>query len=107
MAQHLMVDEVGFRFGLGTGLLFVATAAIVAGGPSPAVGVAVLLVVTTVAAFALDLRYAAGLGVTGWGLATGFAVNSLGTLTIGGADVLRLVGFVTAAVLAAWLGRLR
>src|SRR5690348_16276893 len=77
VAQHLMVDEVGFRFGLGGGLVFGATGALVAGGAPPDLGVAVLLAVTTVAAFVLDLRYALALGALGWAFATGFAVNSL------------------------------
>jgi hypothetical protein len=102
-----MVDEVGFRFGLGGGLVFVATGALVAGGAPPDLGVAALLVVSTVAALALDLRYAVALGAVGWAFATGFAVNSLGTLTVSGADLLRLAAFLACAGLAAWLGRAR
>jgi hypothetical protein len=107
MAQHLMVDELGFRFGLGGGVLFLATGAIVAGGVPSVLGVGALLVVTTVAALALDVGYALALGLAGWAFATGFAVNSLGTLTASGADLLRLVLFLGAAVLAARLGRAR
>jgi hypothetical protein len=102
-----MVDEVGFRFGLGGGLVFGATGALVAGGAPPGLGVAVLLAVTTVGALVLDLRYALALGALGWAFATGFAVNSLGTLTVTGADLLRLAAFIGCAVLAAWLGRAR
>jgi hypothetical protein len=102
-----MVDEVGFRFGIGGGLLFVASGVLVAGGASPDVGVGALLVVTTVAAFALDVRYALALGGGGWAFATGFAVNSLGTLTVTAGDLLRLAAFLAAAALAAWAGRAR
>jgi hypothetical protein len=107
MAQHLMVDEVGFRFGLGGGLLFVTTGAIVAGGALPAVGVGVLLAVTTVTAFAFDLWWALALGVVGWAFATGFAVNNLGALTLSSGGLLLLAAFLAAATLAAWIGRAR
>lgn len=102
-----MVDEVAFRFGLGGGLLFVVTGALVAGDAPSGFGVATLLAVSTMAAFALDLRCALALGAVGWAFATGFAVNSLGTLTVTGADLLRLAAFLVCAVLAAWLGRAR
>ena len=102
-----MVDQVGFRFGLGGGLLFIATGAIVAVGVPPDVGVALLVVVAALVALALDVRHALALGVAGWAFATGFAVNSLGTLTLTSADLLRLAVFLVFVVLAAWVGRPR
>lgn len=100
-----MTDEVGVRFGIGGGVLFVLTEVVVVGRLSNMYGVALLLVATAVLAVVLDRRHALLLGLGGWALATGFAVNSLGVLTFAPSDLLRLATFVVAATATGWLGR--
>ena len=111
-----MTDQVGVRFGIAAGLLFALTGLVVAGGLPGAYGVALLLVATTVLAAALDAPHAlalglsgfgvlaegavADLGLSGWAFATGFAVNTLGVLTVRPLDLLRLAAFVVAAAAA-------
>lgn len=100
MAQPLMIDEVGVRFGIAAGALFVLTGVVVAGPLSGGYGVALLLVATWVLAATLDRLHALLLGLAGWAFATGFAVNTLGVLTVSPFDLLRLVVFVAAAATA-------
>src|SRR3954452_24786542 len=97
MAQRVITDQVGVRFGVGSGVLFGLTGALVAGGLRGATGVALLLLATAGLAAALDAPHAVLLGLAGWAVATGFAVNTLGVLTAAPLDLLRLVGFVVAA----------
>jgi hypothetical protein len=104
MTQHLMTDEVGVRFGIEGGALFVLTGAVVAGRLPAEYGAAVLFAATLVLAATLDRRHAVALGVAGWAFTTGFAVNSLGVLTVAPLDLLRLTVFVIAAAGAARLG---
>jgi hypothetical protein len=96
-----MSDQVGVRFGIAEGLLFVLTGLVVAGGLPGVYGVTMLLVATIVLAPALDGRHALLLGLSGWAFATGFAVNTLGVLTTRPADLLRLLVFVLAAAAVA------
>jgi hypothetical protein len=104
MGQHLMTDEVGVRFGIGAGVLFFLTGVVVAGQLQGAYGVALLLVATLMLSTWLDGPHALGLGISGWAFATGFAVNTLGVLTIAPIDLLRLFVFVLAAVSTSRLG---
>jgi hypothetical protein len=104
MAQHLMTDEVGVRFGIGGGALFVLTGVVVAGRLPGEYGVGLLLVATAVLAAPLDGPHALVLGVAGWAFATGFAVNTLGVLTVAPPDLLRLAVFVVVATLTRRLG---
>lgn len=104
MTHHVMTDQPGVRFGVGNGVLFLLTGAIVTGGVPGAYGVALLLVTTSALALALDPAHAAALGVAGWAFATGFAVHTLGELTFAPPDLLRLGTFVLAAALACRLG---
>src|SRR5690349_21450275 len=102
MAQQVMTDQVGVRFGLGSGVLFLLTGVSVAARLPGPYGVGLLLVATGLLAAPLDLPHALGLGVAGWAFATGFAVNTLGVLTFAPSDMLRLASF---AVIAGWAGR--
>jgi hypothetical protein len=52
----------------------------------------------------LDGPHALLLGLSGWAFATGFAVNTLGLLTLGPHDLLRLTVFVVAAATMHRLG---
>jgi hypothetical protein len=97
MAQQVMTDQVGVRFGIGTGVLFLLVGVIVAGRMPGAYGVGLLLVATAVLAAALDRPHALGLGLAGWAFATGFAVHTLGVLTFAPADQMRLGVFVLVA----------
>lgn len=99
-----MRDEVGVRFGLGGGALFLLSGAVVVARLPGAYGVALLLVATLVLSTWLDGPHAFGLGVAGWAFATGFAVNTLGVLTTAPLDLLRLLVFILAAVLSSRLG---
>jgi hypothetical protein len=106
MAQHVMTDQVGVRFGITCGALFVLTAGVVAAPVADGYGVAVLLVVTAVLATTLDLPHAVGLGAAGWAFATGFAVHQFGVLTFTLPDLARLAAFLVGAVLTSrrWAG---
>ena len=104
MAQHVITDQVGIRFGIGAGALFALTAVVVAGGLRGQYGVVLLFLATPALAAALDGPHALLLGLTGWGFATGFAVNTLGVLTLAPLDLLRLAIFVGAAVAASRYG---
>jgi hypothetical protein len=104
MAQHVVTDQVGVRFGIGAGLLFLVTGVVVGGGLPGAYGVALLLVATAVLAVPLDAPYALLLGLAGWAFATGFAVNTLGALTLAPLDLLRLALFVVSVAVTHRLG---
>ncbi|WP_140403871.1 MULTISPECIES: hypothetical protein [unclassified Nocardioides] len=104
MAQRVMTDQVGVRFGIGGGVLLVLTGVAVGCGLSGAYGVSLLLVATTVLAATVDAPHALLLGLAGWAFATGFTVNTLGVLTFAPFDLLRLVVFVTAAALTGGIG---
>jgi hypothetical protein len=97
MAEPVITDQVGVRFGIGSAVLFVLTGAIVAAGLRGVPAVAVLFAATTLLAVALDAPHAVLLGLAGWAFATGFAVNTLGVLTAAPSDLLRLAVFVAAA----------
>ena len=99
-----MTDQVGVRFGISAGLLFALTGLVVAGGLPGGYGVGLLLVATALLAAALDAPHALLLGLSGWAFATGFAVNTLGVLTVQPADLLRLAGFVAATAAVRRLG---
>jgi hypothetical protein len=103
MAEHLLTDESGVRFAVGGGVLFLVTDVVVVGRLPTMYGVTLLLVATGVLAAALDGPHALLLGLAGWAFATGFAVNSLGALTLTPSDLLRLTVFL---VVAATTGRL-
>lgn len=105
MRNQLVMDEVDVRFPLGAGVLF-ALSAVVARGPMHGMyGVELLLAATVLLSVWLDAAHAMGLGVAGWAFATGFAVNSLGVLTLAPVDLLRMSGFVLLAAGASRLGR--
>lgn len=104
MAQHVITDEVGVRFGIGTGVLFVITGALVATGLSGEYGVVLLLASTTVLAVTMDAPHALVLGLAGWAFATGFEINTLGVLTLAPTDLARLGLFVVTAGLTGRLG---
>jgi hypothetical protein len=104
MGQHAMTDEIGVRFGVGGAVLFFLSGVVVAGRLPDAYGVALLLTATGMLSVWLDGPHAIGLGVAGWAFATGFAVNTLGVLTLTPLDLLRLFGFVLAAMATSRLG---
>jgi hypothetical protein len=98
MAEQLITEGDGVRFGIGSGVLFVLTDVVIVGQLPGVYGVALLLVATAVLAATLDGPYAFLLGLAGWAFATGFVVNTLGVLTFAPSDLLRLAVFVAAAV---------
>ena len=104
-----MTDQVGVRFGAGSGVLFVLTDVVVVGRLPGMYGVALLLVATAVLAAALYGPYALMLGLAGWAFATGFAAgNALGGSLVHGVGTDR--AFLVAAggvAAAALLGRAR
>ena len=104
MSQYLVSDEVEVRFGIGGGVLFVLSGVVVAARLPSEYGVGLLLVGTVLLSAWLDRPHALGLGVAGWAFATGFAVNTLGVLTLAPFDLLRMAVFVLAAVAISRLG---
>ena len=97
MAQQVMSAQVGVRFGIGNGVLLLLADVTDAGRMTAAHGVGLLLVATAVLSAALDRPHAIGLGLAGWAFATGFAIHSLGVLTLAPPDLLRLAVFLLAA----------
>jgi hypothetical protein len=104
MGQYLVSDEVGVRFGIGGGVLLGLSGVVVAARLPSEYGVGLLLVATLLLSAWLDRPHALGLGLAGWAFATGFAVNTLGVLTLAPLDLLRMAGFVVAALLISRLG---
>lgn len=92
-----MTDEVGVRLGIATGLQVLLTClAAPLRLPAP-LGVTLLLLATLLLASTLDGVHALVLGAAGWAIATGFLINTLGLLTTGPWDLLRLATFVLGA----------
>jgi len=91
-------DVAEVRLGLAAGGLFATTAALVALRVPTAAAVTALLVQTGLSCLVLERRSAALLvGVSGWALSTGFAVNRLGVLTFSAPDLARLAAFAACA----------
>ena len=97
MAVGALTDEVEVRCGISGGSLLVLTAALVTAQPPSVGGVALFLAATVLLAHTLDAPRALLLGLTGWALATGFVVNTAGTLTLAPSDLLRLAVFLLVA----------
>lgn len=97
VAQPVMTDQVGVRLGLATGLQICLTCTAAALRLPGSMAVAVLLVATLLLASTLDGLHALVLGAAGWAFATGFMINTLGLLTTGPWDLVRLVTFVAGA----------
>jgi hypothetical protein len=97
MAERAITDEVEVRCGIAAGALLVLTAVLVTAGPTIVDGVAAFLAATVLLAHMLDATRALLLGLLGWALATGFVVNTAGTLTLTPGDALRLAVFLLAA----------
>lgn len=99
-----MIDEVGVRFGIGGGVLFVLTAVVAAGRLHGEYGVALILIATVMLSLWLDAAHACGLGLAGWAFATGFVVHTLGVLTLAPSDLLRMAVFVLVAAVTSRVG---
>lgn len=97
MAERAITDEVEVRCGLGAGALLVLTAVLVTAEPTAGDGVALFLAATVLLSHPLDAPRALLLGLTGWGLATGFVINTAGDLTLAPWDLVRLAVFLLAA----------
>ena len=98
-------DVAEVRLGFAAGGLFATTAAFVALHVPTVAAVTALFLQTGVSSLALEGRSAAlSLGVIGWALGTGFAVNRLGELTFASPDLVRLAAFAAWAGACRWLG---
>jgi hypothetical protein len=87
-------DVAEVRLGVAVGGLFATTAVLVSSQVPTAVFLTVLFLQTGVWCLVLDGRGAVLLlGLTGWALGTGFAVNRLGMLTFSAPDLARLAAF--------------
>ena len=98
MTDSRLIDLDEVRAGLAAGLLFLLTPV----GERLQVGVdpALAVVVVVTMAVALAGRWAVLVVAAGWGLVTGFVVNTSGVLTFGVHDLARL-GVVAGAAAAA------
>ncbi|MGY0389200.1 hypothetical protein ACWZJV_19725 [Nocardioides sp. WG-D5] len=78
------------RAGAAAATLLVATAVFTVAGVGFSVWLITIVALTTCAALTLTLPYALLLALTGWGLVTGFAVNTGGQLTFAPSDLRHL-----------------
>ena len=102
-----ITDEPGIRFGIAEAAVVVAM--LVAAGLRLDAPVTLVLVgvVAAGAAARLGPLWSAGLALSAWAMFTGFAENSLGTLTFASSDVLRMLVMVGIVVSVSWgAGRL-
>jgi hypothetical protein len=98
-------DVTEVRLGVAAGALFATTAACVTLHLPTAAAVTALFLQTGVWCLALERRSVAlFLGVVGWALSTGFAVNRLGELTFTASDLARLAAFAGWAAACRRLG---
>jgi hypothetical protein len=87
------------RLGIAVAAAFVSATALHVTHVQLWAGVTTMLLVVTVGAAALPVRFGLCLGAAGWGLLTGFLVNSGGQLTFDGPDLQRLGLLVVAGAL--------
>jgi hypothetical protein len=94
-----LVDEPGVRFGIANALVVLALLASTAThlGLEPTTVLVVL--VAGLAATGIPIRFVLGLGIATWAMVTGFVENSLGQLTFGRDDLLRLALLVTSVAM--------
>lgn len=97
-----MVDEPGVWFGIATGLLVITFLVSSATGLDAIDTACAAIIVAGLAAARVPGLPAAALGLVGWAFYTGFTENTLGRLTLAGADLARLGGFVAATVVIAY-----
>lgn len=102
MEPHL-TDVAAVRAGLGFGVLLTLAAAMAQAHADVSAGLIGFLSATAMAALAVPLGYAALLGLSAWGLLTGFVVNAGGQLTFAASDLTHLALLVVLAVAAAVL----
>lgn len=102
MEPHLS-DVAAVRAGFGFGALLSLAAVMTRTHADLHVGMIGFLGGAALSALAVPLGYSALLGLSAWGLLTGFVVNTGGQLTFAGSDLLRLALLVALSMSVAVL----
>ncbi|WP_091051274.1 hypothetical protein [Nocardioides sp. YR527] len=93
--MELLEKVTAVRAGAAAAVLLIATAVLTVVGVGFSTWLITMVALSTGAALTLTTPYALLLALTGWGLVTGFAVNTGGQLTFGASD-LRHLGLLLA-----------
>jgi len=98
--MELLEKVTAVRAGAAAAVLLVATAVLTVIGVGFSTWLITMVALSTGAALTLTVPYALLLAFTGWGLVTGFAVNTGGALTFAASDLRHLVLLVILGVVA-------
>lgn len=98
--MELLREVTAVRAGTAAAMLFVATAVLKVVGVGPSAWLITMVALSTGAALTLTLPYALLLALTGWGLVTGFAVNTGGQLTFAASDLRHLALLLALGIVA-------
>ncbi|MFJ9390988.1 hypothetical protein ACIRON_19340 [Nocardioides sp. NPDC101246] len=93
--MELLEKVTAVRAGAAAAVLLIATAVLTVAGVGFSTWLITMVVLSTGAALTLSTPYALLLAITGWGLVTGFAVNTGGQLSFAASD-LRHLGLLLA-----------
>ncbi|WP_406023753.1 hypothetical protein OH802_28690 [Nocardioides sp. NBC_00850] len=88
--MELLEKVTAVRAGAAAAMLLVATAVLTVAGVGFSACLVTMVALSTGAALMLTVPYALLLALTGWGLVTGFAVNTGGQLTFAASDLRHL-----------------
>ncbi|MFI5626477.1 hypothetical protein ACIA03_23660 [Nocardioides sp. NPDC051685] len=98
--MELLEKVTAVRAAAATAVLLVTTAVLTVLGVGSSAWLITMVALSTAAALTLTVPYALLLALTGWGLVTGFAVNTGGQLTFAASDLRHLVLLVALGAAA-------
>jgi hypothetical protein len=98
--MELLEKVTAVRAAAATAVLLVATAVLTVVGVGPSAWLVTMVALSTAAALNLTVPYALLLSLTGWGLVTGFAVNTGGQLTFAASDLRHLALLMALGIAA-------
>ncbi|MER7557174.1 hypothetical protein ABTZ46_09555 [Nocardioides sp. NPDC126508] len=99
--MELLEKVTAVRAAAAAAVLLVATAVLTVVGVGFSAWLITMVALSTGAALTLTVPYALLLALTGWGLVTGFAVNTGGQLTFAASDLRHLALLLALGVVAA------
>ncbi len=99
--MELLEKVTAVRAAAAAAVLLVATAVLTVVGVGFSAGLITKVALSTGAALTLTVPFALLLALTGWGLVTGFAVNTGGQLTFAASDLRHLALLLALGVVAA------
>ncbi|MEU6137140.1 hypothetical protein [Nocardioides sp. NPDC047086] len=98
--MELLEKVTAVRAGAAAAVLLVATAVLTVVGVGFSAWLTIIVALSTGAALTLTVPYALLLALTGWGLVTGFAVNTGGQLTFSAGDLRHLALLLALGLVA-------